>query len=116
VRGAYPLVVLVRVELSILERLLETVARHAAAVGVASVTRGHRTIVDCPHKPSMINAVAVLIPALRPIPKPNDVWAAHDAWERASPGSGVGAAPDVGQVGKVGCGVPQWARTVDGVA
>lgn len=29
---------------------------------VYAVARGHRTIFGCPHKPSMINAVAVFMP------------------------------------------------------
>ncbi|MEV0734008.1 sigma-70 family RNA polymerase sigma factor, partial [Polymorphospora sp. NPDC050346] len=41
--------------------------------GVYAVTHGHRTIFGCPHKPSMIAAVAVLMPTPRPTLKPSDV-------------------------------------------
>ncbi|MBQ1076755.1 hypothetical protein KBX06_26925, partial [Micromonospora sp. C31] len=41
--------------------------------GVYAVARGHRTIFGCPHKPTMINAVAVFMPAPRPTLKPSDV-------------------------------------------
>jgi hypothetical protein len=30
------------------------------------MAHGHRTIFGCPHKPSMINAVAVFMPTPRP--------------------------------------------------
>lgn len=40
--------------------------------GVYAVAHGHRTIFGCPHKPSMINAVAVCLPTPRPTPKPSD--------------------------------------------
>lgn len=40
---------------------------------VYAVALGHRTIFGCPHKPSMINAVAVFTLTPRPTPRPCDV-------------------------------------------
>ncbi|WP_247686762.1 hypothetical protein, partial [Micromonospora sp. C31] len=57
--------------------------------GVYAVARGHRTIFGCPHKPSMINAVAVFMPAPRPTLKPSDVGVlsrAHTVKDRLSLG------------------------------
>uniref|UniRef100_UPI00358DBC22 transposase n=1 Tax=Micromonospora purpureochromogenes TaxID=47872 RepID=UPI00358DBC22 len=41
--------------------------------GVYAVAHGHRTIFGCPHKSSMINALAVLMLVPRPTPKPGGV-------------------------------------------